>query len=160
MRTIICRTWKIRLFAVWQIRCSCIGKIPLLFKKLDGVGFAYVFVKQTWLFLFSICTSVNIQLNCRPEISYFRVFHPLFVSHVTRGLSLAYAVTMVTCVVLFMTLPFDSIMESKHNCKSENEENKLVRLYDTRWANKDSRKVARWYERNSSWRNFPLIFYF
>jgi hypothetical protein len=48
---------------------------------------------------------------------------------VTRGLSLAYAVRVLIRAVLFssilliMTLPFDSIMESKRKCKSYNETN-------------------------------------
>jgi hypothetical protein len=46
----------------------------------DGLAFAYEFVQQTWFVLFSICKSVNIQLNCHPAISSSRVFHPLFVS--------------------------------------------------------------------------------
>jgi hypothetical protein len=68
-----------------------------------------------------MCKSVNIQLNCHPAIYSSRVFIPSSTHklHVTRSLSLAYAVTMVTCVVLFyrilllMILSLDSIMESK-----------------------------------------------
>jgi hypothetical protein len=54
--------------------------------------------------------------------------------HVTRGLSLAYAVTVVTCVVLFsrilllMILPLDSIVESKRKYKSDNEAKKSCKL--------------------------------
>jgi hypothetical protein len=48
-------------------------------KAKDGLAFAYAFVWPTWFVLFSICKSVNIQLNCH---SSCRVFHPLFVSQI------------------------------------------------------------------------------
>jgi hypothetical protein len=57
------------------------------------------------------------------------VFQPLSLSHqphVTRGLSLAYALVVSTCVVhfsrilMFMVLPLDGIMDSKQECKSDN----------------------------------------
>jgi hypothetical protein len=41
----------------------------------------YVFVLPTWFDFFSVCNSVNIQLNCHPAVSSSRVFHPLFVSN-------------------------------------------------------------------------------
>jgi hypothetical protein len=111
------------IFAVCQTRCSSIRKIPLLFKKAkDGLVFAYVLEEPIWFVLSGICKSkYSAQLSSR-------VFHPLFAHklHVTRGLSLAYAVTMVTSVVLFhrislfVILPLDSDTESKRKCKSGN----------------------------------------
>jgi hypothetical protein len=50
-----------------------------------------------------MCNSVNIQLNCHPTIPSSHVFHPplcLSKLHVTHGLSLTYAVTMLSCVIL------------------------------------------------------------
>jgi hypothetical protein len=80
--------------------------------------------------------------------------------HVTRGLSLAYAVTVVTCValfsriLLFMILPLDNIMELKISVEVIMKQRQVVRL-----ENKDSKQVARCYERSSSWPNIPFIFY-
>jgi hypothetical protein len=80
---------------------------------------------------------VFFQLNCHPASFTPSSSHKF---HVTRGLSLAYAVTVVTCVVLFsrillfMMLHLDSIMESKSERKSGNKAKK-------------SRKVLTLYER-------------
>jgi hypothetical protein len=65
--------------------------------------------------------------------------------HVTRDLSLAYAVTMLLVLYCFPYSAFydtalDTIMESKRKCKSDDKAKKNVKVpSDTRWKNKDSR---------------------
>jgi hypothetical protein len=64
----------------------------------------------------------NVQPHCHPAISYSRVFHPtlrITKQQITRSHSLAYAVHVLTRVVLFSRillfnlLPLNSIMKSK-----------------------------------------------
>jgi hypothetical protein len=67
--------------------------------------------------------SVNKQFKLHLAITSFCIFPSLRLVklHVTRGLSLAYAVTVLTCVVLltcvllFTMVPLDSIIDSKRS---------------------------------------------
>jgi hypothetical protein len=78
--------------------------------------------------VYSAYVRVNIQLIVIPGFLPSVSFKPASSDklHIIRGLSLAYAVTVVNCVVLlshmslFMILPLDSIMELKRKCKSDN----------------------------------------
>jgi hypothetical protein len=67
MRTIICRTREIRLYAVCQTRCSAVRKIPLLFKKLKTVLLWHMYLcKQHGLFYSAQISSRDFFLPLRP----------------------------------------------------------------------------------------------
>jgi hypothetical protein len=129
MLTFICRMWKIRLYAVFQTRCSSI-------RKNDW------YLKRWGLFSFYLCICITnlvrfIQrvLKCKYSAQLLSLcFFLLCLPHTLRptdcmwpAMSLAYPVTVVTCVVLFWRiLPFmiftlDSIMESKRKYESGND---------------------------------------
>jgi hypothetical protein len=78
---------------------------------------------------YSAYKTVNIPLDCHPCISSSPVLHPLSVSQTAcnpRALSSSrcYRGNLCRVVLLFVTLPLDSVMESKLMCKSDSETKK------------------------------------
>lgn len=98
-------------------------------KSQTQFSFLHMYLYDQLSLFYSAYVTVHIQLHCRPAISSLASCNPPRHDslHATCCLSLAHAVTVLTCVkllsriLLFTILPLDSTMESKRKCNSDNE---------------------------------------
>jgi hypothetical protein len=92
-------------------------------KAKDSLVFAAIFVQPTLFYL----VYVRVKFSCNVILQFLPLFSSFTATlshkpHVTCSLAHFYCCHVnMRCILLFILLPLDSIMESKHTCKSDND---------------------------------------